>query len=849
MKFINKLLATLLSLLLLATVGCKDDWDENSLTSKFAFDKSEYMVGDVVTIVNQTMGGSGSYTYEWEFGDPAVPNSTETSPTVTYAESGSYVVTLHVRDSKGRYAKSNKLVVISPEPLPEVGNVQLKWVSASTLGQIRSVAPAVALDGSVYMTSEDHILHKYDGQTGAELWAYDLWSADDGVLPKGNTHSTPSIDEDGTIFVGTGNTSGSVGRVYAFNPDGTKKWVMSNDPDYGFWNANGGAAIPRIHYLTCAITESSIYVGNAGTTGSTLSVDKSNGHRRGYFTQTSGSSGPTGGVSCGVIVDNDKLIWTGSKNGLFGGSRTAVDAGPTSDYWQKLNDSGTTKATQDMNASLAIDATGYIYGIATQADLGGVAYCVSPAGEVMWRTALGNVGSLDQSGVVIGLDGNIIVTTKTASGEATGGVVSLTPSGSINWQYGIGENVSGVAAIDQAGNIHFGTESGNYYIIRPEASDDQLILKKDVAALIAESASPYAADWEAGCAKIWSSPTIGPDGTIYIGVTNTNDNEKSVVIALEDEAITGAGNTPWPMKGGNCRHTNCHIDGNSSSTSTINTGNTQMAISGNLYKDLKNQSTYKVWMVAHRGNTYEGYNAGVPENSLAAVDAAIKGGAEMIEIDVRETKDGELVVCHDETVDRTVVGLSGKVADLTLAEIQAHNLKGLLGETTEKMPTLKAMLERGKGKIYYNLDRCNSADVNKVNNLLKELDMVKQVVVYVSSSFDAFTSYFNTNSNLLVHMWATNTTQLDKYVAYPDNIQIVQIDPSAAATGTIAAEVTSRGFFPYTNTLTSGSITTDSDMLQGDFSTVDALVANKVVFLQSNYCDVLGAYLKGLGLR
>ncbi|MCB6281548.1 hypothetical protein, partial [Phocaeicola vulgatus] len=70
-------------------------------------------------------------------------------------------------------------------------------------------------------------------------------------------------------------------------------------------------------------------------------------------------------------------------------------------------------------------------------------------------------------------------------------------------------DVSGCAAIDQAGNIHFGTQSGNYYIIKPEESDEQLILKKDLAALISESDSPLKGDWEAGIGKIWSSPTIG----------------------------------------------------------------------------------------------------------------------------------------------------------------------------------------------------------------------------------------------------------------------------------------------------------------------------------------------------
>ena len=63
---------------------------------------------------------------------------------------------------------------------------------------------------------------------------------------------------------------------------------------------------------------------------------------------------------------------------------------------------------------------------------------------------------------MIGLDGSIIVTVKRAPGEATGGIISLSPGGAIQWHYGIAEDVSGCAAIDQAGNIHFGTQSGNH---------------------------------------------------------------------------------------------------------------------------------------------------------------------------------------------------------------------------------------------------------------------------------------------------------------------------------------------------------------------------------------------------
>lgn len=541
-------------LLLLLVSACSDDIKENALTAIFQFEKSAYYVDEAVTISDKTMGGSGKYTYHWDFGNGTT--STEANPTVTYQTNGAYIVTLEVKDSDGSFAMAHKLLTIDAAPLPEVGNVRLKWVAATPLGEVRSNAPAVSDDNFIYMTSNDHFLRKFSPADGSEVWSFDLWTTADGDAPDGNTHTTPSIDTDGTVYLGSGDKSGNVARVYAVNPNGTKKWVVAGDAEKGFWN-KGAASTPRINYLTCSIGENHVYMGNGGSTGSVLAVDKSTGHRVGYVANADNTGGPSGGVSAGLILTSDKtIIWAGGKNGLFGASAAALNAGGNVVWsWQVYN-SGDDKPSENMNGSPAIGADGTIYGVATFPSTGSSVYAIGSDGLEKWRTPLGNVGNLDQSGVVIGLDGSVIATVKRASGESTGGVISLNAAnGSINWHYGIPEDVSGVAAIDQAGNIHFGTQSGNYYIIKPEASDDQLILKRDVAALISESNSAMKADWTPESGKIWSSPTIGPDGVIYIGITNTNNTSKSALIALEDEGITGAAASPWPMKGKDRRHT------------------------------------------------------------------------------------------------------------------------------------------------------------------------------------------------------------------------------------------------------------------------------------------------------
>jgi len=84
----------------------------------------------------------------------------------------------------------------------------------------------------------------------------------------------------------------------------------------------------------------------------------------------------------------------------------------------------------------------------------------------------------------------------------------------------------------------------------------------------------------------------------------------------------------------------------------------------------------KIRIGAHRGAM-----AYQPENTLAAFETAIRQGAYRIEFDIRRTRDGHLVVIHDEMVDRTTDG-EGRVADLTLTELKK------LRSGNEAIPTL-----------------------------------------------------------------------------------------------------------------------------------------------------------------
>lgn len=109
-----------------------------------------------------------------------------------------------------------------------------------------------------------------------------------------------------------------------------------------------------------------------------------------------------------------------------------------------------------------------------------------------------------------------------------------------------------------------------------------------------------------------------------------------------------------------------------------------------------------VFVVAHRACWEQ-----APENSLQAIHNCIAHQVDMVELDVRETKDGVLVLLHDSDVARTTNG-SGAITELTLAEVQKLRLRERDGHglplTHERVPTLREALLAAKGKILINID-------------------------------------------------------------------------------------------------------------------------------------------------
>lgn len=139
---------------------------------------------------------------------------------------------------------------------------------------------------------------------------------------------------------------------------------------------------------------------------------------------------------------------------------------------------------------------------------------------------------------------------------------------------------------------------------------------------------------------------------------------------------------------------------------------------------------------AHRGAS--GY---APENTLEAFALAMKQGADGIELDVQLTRDGEVVVIHDETIDRVSTG-KGAVRDFTLAELRKFSFHNHMEEYKGvKIPTLKEVLELVKpGNMEVNIELKTGIYwypglEEKTAEIVRETGMEKRVIY---SSFNHY---------------------------------------------------------------------------------------------------------------
>ena len=136
-----------------------------------------------------------------------------------------------------------------------------------------------------------------------------------------------------------------------------------------------------------------------------------------------------------------------------------------------------------------------------------------------------------------------------------------------------------------------------------------------------------------------------------------------------------------------------------------------------------------IYVVAHRGAHND-----APENSLAAYQKAIDMGVDYIEVDIRTTKDGVIVSCHNGDIDAYVDGLTGSINDFTFDELQKIDIgikKGVQWKGT-RIPTFEEILKIAQGKCGIYLD-LKEAPVKELVAIIKKYDMEEQTLWYSPS--------------------------------------------------------------------------------------------------------------------
>lgn len=139
---------------------------------------------------------------------------------------------------------------------------------------------------------------------------------------------------------------------------------------------------------------------------------------------------------------------------------------------------------------------------------------------------------------------------------------------------------------------------------------------------------------------------------------------------------------------------------------------------------------------AHRG-----FSGKYPENTMLAFKMAVEAGCDGIEHDVHLTKDGEIVIIHDERVDRTTDG-TGLVADYTLAELKKLNAAVLFPEFgVQQIPTLREYFEYVKDlSIMTNIELKTGVNTypgieQKVYDMILEFGLKDRIII---SSFNHY---------------------------------------------------------------------------------------------------------------
>ena len=335
-----------------------------------------------------------------------------------------------------------------------------------------------------------------------------------------SVHSSPAIDSNGTVYVGSWDNS-----LYAINPDGSNKWEFVTGDS--------------VHSSPAIASDGTIYIGSRD--GNLYAINPDGSKKWEFKTGDDVLSSPA--------IGNDGIIYVGSSdNNLYAINREG------NKKWEF-------STRDDVSSSPAIASDGTIYVGSRDGNL----YAINPDGSKKWEFVTGiNV----RSSPAIGIYGTIYV------GSDDNRLYAISPNGFKKWEFSTRNDVSSSPAIASDGTIYIGSRDGNLYAINPDGSkkwefvtgrivssspaigSDGTVYVGSLCAINPDGSKKW--EFEAGgwgyswvppvVNSHYASPVIGSDGTVYIG---SSDNH---IYALKTSS-SGPADSPWPMFAQNTRRT------------------------------------------------------------------------------------------------------------------------------------------------------------------------------------------------------------------------------------------------------------------------------------------------------
>lgn len=242
------------------------------------------------------------------------------------------------------------------------------------------------------------------------------------------------------------------------------------------------------------------------------------------------------------------------------------------------------------------------------------------------------------------------------------------------------------------------------------------------------------------------------------------------------------------------------------------------------------QDKDRIQICAHRG-----YWKDAPENSIKAIELAIENKIDIIELDVRMSKDGKLLLMHDASIDRTSNG-KGKVAGLSYQTLSEYRLYHGLELTSEHIPLLAEALAAARGKIYIDLD-VKITNYKLIYDMVKLYGMLSQVMFTVYDPVVA-QELAKIDKDMILLPVIYSMEDRDSYLAVDSPLCVVQFN-TKAFTADILKKAFANGISAFKNIYINSDVTPNSDL----YKQVDSFVAKKGNVIQTDFPLELKEYL------